>query len=109
MSTLLAAGDKKLQTSLFSYFTGVDCEGAVDLYEQAANTLKGQRDFQGAASVYIHKLLPIAEKAGASRWQQSTLFITISVYEIWGLCPGPINGQFWTLFALQTAQNPNGF
>lgn len=71
MSTLLAAGDKKLQTSLFSYFTGVDYEGAVDLYEQAANTLKGQRDFQGAASVYIHKLLPIAEKAGASRWQQS--------------------------------------
>ena len=28
-----------------------------------------------------------------------------------GACvPGPINGQFWTLFALQTAQkNPSGF
>ena len=41
--------------------------------------------------------------------ENSNLFITISVY-IFGSCvPGLINGQFWTLFALENTRNPNGF
>lgn len=70
MTDLVQKADKKLSGGgLFSFFTGPPYDEVQDLYEQACNRLKMEKNFQLAAEVYLQKLPHVAEKNSAPRFQ----------------------------------------
>lgn len=75
MSELVIQGDKKLKGGFMSFLTGVPYDEAQDLYEQAVNQLKLEKDWVGAADVYIYKLIPVGEKTQAPRFQMANWYV----------------------------------
>lgn len=69
MVDLIAKGDKKMQGGFVSMFMGVAYDEVRDLYEQGVNQLKMNKQWEEAANVYMFKLVSVAEKDGAAKYQ----------------------------------------
>ena len=66
MANLLAQADKKLHGGMMSMFTGIDYDGAGELYEQAANRFKLEKDWDRAAFAFEQRAF-CYQKSGSSR------------------------------------------
>ncbi|CAD7968233.1 unnamed protein product [Amoebophrya sp. A25] len=76
MADLVAKADKKLRGGgLMSFFSGPPYDECQELYEQACNQLKLEKNFQLAAEVYLTKLTHVAEQGGAPRFQRANYFV----------------------------------
>ncbi|CAD7946239.1 unnamed protein product [Amoebophrya sp. A120] len=94
---LILKADKKLQGGgLMSFFSGPPYDEIQDLYEQACNQLKMEKNFQVAAEVYLQKLPYVAEKNSAPRFQRANYFVE------GGKCLQKLTG---TLAALQAFED----